>query len=76
MGGAVTAIFWVIFNVFDQLLFFSPVVTFYLSDDAVQGIIVSNITAILVGVVISMNLYVIRHSKGSVLIKTAKYLIL
>ena len=75
MGGAVTAIFWVIFNVFDQLLSFSPVVTFYLSDDAVQGIIVSNITAILVGVVISMNLYV-RHSKGSILIKTAKYLIL
>ena len=64
LTGAVTAIFWIIFNVFDQLLFFSPVVTFYLPDDAVQGFILSNITAIVVGLVISMNLYVIRHSKG------------
>ena len=38
--------------------------TFYLPEDAVGGFILSNITAILVGVVISMNLYVIRHSKG------------
>jgi hypothetical protein len=64
LGGAVTAIFWIIFNVFDQLLFFSPVVTFYLPDDALGGFILSNITAILVGVVTSMNVYVIRHSKG------------
>ena len=56
--GAVTAIFWIIFNVIDQLLFFSPVVTFYLPDDAVHGFILSIITAILVSVVISMNLYV------------------
>jgi hypothetical protein len=64
LGGAVTTIFWIILNVFDQLLFFSPVVTFYLPDDAVGGFVVSNMTAFLVGVVISMNLYVIRHSKG------------
>jgi hypothetical protein len=62
--GAVTVIFWIIFNVFDQLLFFSPVVTFYLPEDAVQGFVLSNITAILAGIVISMNLYAIRHSKG------------
>jgi hypothetical protein len=64
LGGAVTIVFWIIFNVFDQLLFFSPVATFYLPDDAVAGFIISNITAVLAGVVISMNLYVIRHSKG------------
>jgi hypothetical protein len=33
LDGAVTTIFWIIFNVFDQLLFFSPVVTFYLPED-------------------------------------------
>jgi hypothetical protein len=27
LGGAVTILFWIIFNVFDQLLFFFPVVT-------------------------------------------------
>jgi hypothetical protein len=64
LGGVVTAIFWIIFNVFDQLLFFSPVVTFYLPEDALGGFILSNITAILAGAVISMNIYVIRHSKG------------
>jgi hypothetical protein len=64
LGGAVTTIFWIVFNVFDQLLFFSPVVTFYLPEDAVGGFILSNVTAILVGAVVSMNLYVIRHSEG------------
>ena len=64
LTGAVAAIFWIIFNVFDQLLFFSPVATFYLPDDAVQGFILSNIIAILVGLVISTNPFVIRHSKG------------
>lgn len=64
LAGAVTAIFWIIFNLFDQLLFFSPVVTFYLPDDAIGGFILSSITASLIGIVISMNLYVIRHSNG------------
>ncbi len=39
LGGAVVTIFWIIFNVFDQLLFFSPVVTFYLPEDAVGGVL-------------------------------------
>jgi hypothetical protein len=39
-------------------------VTFYLPDDAVAGFIISNITAVLAGAVISMNRYAIRHSKG------------
>jgi hypothetical protein len=64
LGAAITTIFWTIFNVFDQLLFFSPVVTFYLPDDALAGFIISNITAVLAGAVISMNLYTITHSMG------------
>jgi len=64
LGGAVVTIFWIIFNVFDQLLFFFPVVTFYLPEDAVGGFIISNITAVLAGVVVSMNVFVIKHSKG------------
>jgi hypothetical protein len=64
LGGAVTTIFWIIFNIFDQLLFFFPVVTFYLPEDAVGGFILSSVTAVLVGVIISMNVYVIKHSKG------------
>ena len=53
---------WIIFNVFDQLLFFSPVTTFYLPDDAINGFIITNISSILIGILISMNVYVIRNS--------------
>lgn len=63
LAGAIASIFWIIFNVFDQLLFFSPIVIFYLPDDAVIGFILSNITSILLGIVVSMNIYVLRHSK-------------
>ena len=60
---AVFTIFWVIFNVFDQLLFFSPVVTFYLPEDAVTGFIITNVTSVLMGILVAMNIYVIRNSK-------------
>ena len=61
VAGAVAAIFWIIFNIFDQLLFFSPVFVFYLPQDAFIGFILSNITAILLGIVVSMNIYVLKH---------------
>jgi len=56
-------IFWIISCIFEQLLFFYPIVVFYLPDDAVLGFILTNIIAILLGIVISMNIYVFRHSK-------------
>ena len=62
LAGAVASIFWIIFSVFDQLLFFSPILVFYLPDDAVTGFILSTITAILMGIVVSMNVYVLKHS--------------
>jgi hypothetical protein len=60
---AVFTIFWIIFNVFDQLLFFSPVVTFYLPEDAVTGFIITNVTSVLMGILVAMNVCVIRNSK-------------
>jgi hypothetical protein len=60
---AVFTIFCIIFNVFDQLLFFSPIVTFYLPDDAVTGFILTNITSVLMGILVAMDVYVIRNSK-------------
>ena len=65
VAGAVAAIFWIIFNIFDQLLFFSPVFVFYLPQDAFIGFILSNITAILLGIVVSMNIFVLKHSDKS-----------
>ena len=55
--------FWILFNYFDQLLFFNPLLTFYLPipKDAIPGFIISNITSALVGVVLSVNVYYYRH---------------
>src|ERR687886_2623866 len=63
IAGAVFTFFWVVFNSFDQLLFFSPVITFYLPDDAIVGFILINITSILMGILVAMNVYTIRNSK-------------
>lgn len=64
LAATIVTIFWIVFNVFEQLLFFSPVVVFYLPEDAITGFILSNITAILLGIVVSMNIYVLKHSRG------------
>jgi hypothetical protein len=63
IAGVVATAFWIIFNLFDQLLFFSPVLFFYLPGDATVDFIISNITAILMGIVVSMNVYVLAQSK-------------
>jgi len=63
IAAAVFITFWIIFNVFDQLLFFSPVLAFYLPDDAAAGFSITNITSALMGILIAMNVYVIRNSK-------------
>ena len=58
-----TILFWIILNVAEELLFFSPIWIFYLPDDAMFDFILTNITAILVGIVVSTNIYIIRNSK-------------
>ena len=63
IAGIVASVFWILFNIFDQLLFFSPIIIFYLPDDAIVSFVISNITAILLGIIISMNIYVFKHSK-------------
>jgi hypothetical protein len=63
MAGVVSTIFWIVFNSFDQLLFFSPIISFYLPDDAIPGFILTNITSILMGILVAMNVHVIRNSK-------------
>jgi len=61
-----TVTFWIVSSIFDQLLFFYPIVIFYLPDDALVGFILANIIAIILGIVVSMNIYVFRHSKRKI----------
>jgi hypothetical protein len=63
IAAAIFTTFWIIFNTFDQLLFFSPVWSFYVPDDAVTGFVITNITSVLMGILVAMNVYVIRNSK-------------
>jgi hypothetical protein len=55
--------FWILFNVFDQLIFFEPIWTFYLPEDSILGFILTTMISILMGILVSMNIYIIRHSK-------------
>jgi hypothetical protein len=63
IGAAVAIPFWILFNVFDQLIFFEPIWIFYLPDDAVTGFVLMTMISILLGMLVSLNVYVIRHSK-------------
>lgn len=58
----VSALFWIFFNVYEELLYFSPILYFYLPDDAIVGFILSTASALLLGVVISMNSYLLKNS--------------
>src|SRR5919106_5006996 len=73
LAGTTATIFWIVFSVFEQLLFFSPIVVFYLPEDAIMGFIFSTITAILLGIVVSMNVYVFEHSRGKKLNKASLF---
>jgi hypothetical protein len=58
----VFTLFWIFFNVFDELLYFSPILYFYLPNDAIAGFILSTASALLLGVVVSMNIYLLGNS--------------
>lgn len=62
VAASVAVPFWIAFNVFDQLLFLSPSVIFYMRDGAWPGFILSTAAAIFTGIVVSMNIYALRHS--------------
>jgi hypothetical protein len=62
MAAAITTIFWILFSFFDQLLlFFSPVLTFYLPEDAIGNFVLSSITAAILGLVINMNIHALNQ---------------
>ena len=56
MTVAVTILFWILFNVFDQLIFFEPIWIFYLPEDGITGFILTTAVSILLGMLISMNI--------------------
>jgi hypothetical protein len=63
IAAAVATIFWILMANFDQLLFFSPVVVFDVPPSGLTAFVLSTITAIMLGIVVSMNVYVFRTSR-------------
>jgi hypothetical protein len=59
----ISVAFWIAFNVLDQLLFFYPFLDFYLPSDAVPTFLLSNVTSVLMGLVVSTNVYILRNLK-------------
>jgi hypothetical protein len=59
----VAIIFWIAFNVLDQLLFFSPFLDFYLPASAAPNFILSTATSVLMGLVVSINVYIVQSLK-------------
>jgi len=60
---AVAVPFWILFNTFDHVIFFEPIWIFYVPEDGMTGFILTTAISILMGMLISMNIYVIRNSK-------------
>lgn len=63
LAAAVFAGVWVLMAHFDQLLFFSPLLAFHIPSSSEASLALSTATAGLLGVVVSMNVYVFRTSK-------------
>jgi hypothetical protein len=62
LAAAVAVAFWVIFNVLDGLILLSPLNFYYpVPADAVPGFVLSHVTAALVGIVVSMNVYLFKN---------------
>src|SRR5690606_33903504 len=64
MTVSVAIVFWMIFNILDGILLLSPPAFYYpIPDDAIPGFVLSHITAALVGIVVSMNVYLFKDMK-------------
>lgn len=59
---SVAASLWALMTHLDQLLFFSPVLAFHVPPDAWTNLTLSTIVAALLGVVVSMNVYIFKTS--------------
>ena len=56
-------VFWIVTNTFDNILFFSPYLAFYVPNDMTGVFFLSCINSILVAVLVNFNLHIIRDLK-------------
>ncbi|QLH07480.1 hypothetical protein C5F50_10655 [Nitrosopumilus ureiphilus] len=63
LASAIFVSFWIVFSVLGELLFFAPILVFYLPSDAIPVFVLSNMISALMGIVLSMNVYVLKNTK-------------
>lgn len=63
IASIVGLIFWVVTNMFDNILFFSPYLAFYVPSDMIGMFLLSCINAILVGILVNFSLHIMRNLK-------------
>lgn len=56
-------VFWVVTNTFDNILFFSPFLAFYVPSDMLGMFLLSCINSILVGILVNFSLHIMRNLK-------------
>jgi hypothetical protein len=56
-------VYWIVTNTFDNILFFSPYLAFYVPNDMIGVFFLSCINSILVAVLVNFNLHIIRDLK-------------
>ena len=54
-------VFWIVTNTFDNILFFSPFLAFYVPNDMFGRFFLSCINSILVGILVNFNLHILRN---------------
>lgn len=64
LAAAVAVGFFMLFSALDEYLFFEPVLIFHVPPDAVANFSLSVAISILLGIVISMNVYVLRTKRS------------
>jgi hypothetical protein len=63
LASIIAAGFWILFAVLEGLLFFSPIISFWIPFDARLNFIISNILAAMIGITMSMNVYLLTHTR-------------
>ena len=57
LASSLAILFWILFSVFDQRLFFTPYLVFYIPKEGTMDFILSTFTSVMFGLIITMVVY-------------------
>ena len=63
IGSFTGIVFWIVTNMYDNILFFSPFLAFYVPNDMFGVFLLSCINSVLVGILVNFSLHIMRNLK-------------